>query len=951
MINLALKTEFSFKQCFGKISDIHKFTNGEKSIGIADINSTFGHIKLEKIAKENGLKPIYGVRLNVVPDIHLKTRGIFGPEYIFIAKNDDGLVELYDLVKIAWDNFYYRPMLPMSEMLDVTENMFVISHNPLTEERLDYIALSPKTPRCVIGIAPLVFINDNSYQNAWDKDSYQLLAGARKHGDGFRYMFNNQTYPMHIMKQDELCVLFRHLKQTELLHAVENTEVIAQACDAKIQSAPMTRYHSKFDLAKMCRMGAIKLKVDLTGEYGKRLDRELGLIEEKDFSDYFAIVAEMTRKAKFKMLVGPGRGSSAGSLVCYLLEITTVDPIEHGLIFERFIDINRPDLPDIDIDFPDDKRQIVIKDLFKTYGEENVYHISNINTLGSKSALDTFGMALSIPKYKIEQVKDSIVDRSGGDARKAVAITDTLDTTEVGKEFLAEYPKMELVKGAEGHATHVGKHAAGVIVCNSDLTNYCGVNSREGSIMLDKHGAEDKNLLKIDCLGLRTLTILQQAATMIGEGNSLYYKLPIDDAPTFKLLQEMRISGIFQFEGQAMQALCKQMKVDSFNDIVAITALARPGPLHSGAANTYVKRRNGDEPIEYVSDHPAYVDATSDTMGVIVYQEQLMTICRKFGNMTWPDVSAIRKAASKSMGKEFFNKYRKKFVDGASENGIDEKSSTEVWENMLTFGSWGMNKSHSVSYGYISYWCAYMKAHHPLEFTVATLNNARTESSAIKILRDSTENDGLEYCPVDPDESGINWTISGDGKMLGGLVNIHGIAEKKAKEIIKKRNEGGAFTPSIMAKLLSPETPYDTLYPTRDLWGSLYSDPTRFGLGSAPSYIGDIETEEDETFTIIGKVIGKDLRDLNEYNEVVKRNGKILTENSVFLRLIIEDDTDQILCKINRFDFDKLKGQELSEVLITDKSWVIIKGKISKGWRILNIDAIFNLEELDMSND
>lgn len=951
MINLALKTEYSFKNTYGKISDIHKFTEGHQHIGIADLNGTFGHIKLEKICKENGLNPIYGVRLQVIPNKKLKTRGCYGPWYIFIAKNNDGLVELNSLVKKAWDNFYYKPMLPMTEMLSCSNNLFVICDNPLTVDRIDFLALTPKTPQCVIGLVDSVFINDNTYPNAWDKETYQLLMGARKHGDGFRFMFNDQTYPMHILREVEFRALYREkLTSTEIECAVENTKYIAAQCDAKLQSAPMVRYHSGFNIRQKCKEGALKLKLKLTKEYKSRLDRELELIEAKDYSDYFMIVAEMIQKAKKKMLVGPARGSSAGSLVCYLLGITTVDPIEHGLIFERFIDITRMDLPDIDVDFPEDKRESVIKDLFKTYGKDNVYHISNINKLKARSALDAFGMALSVPKFKVEQLKDSIVDRSGGDARAAIALSDTLEQTDIGKEFCDEYPAINLVKPVEGHATHVGKHAAGIIVCNDELTKYCGVNTRENSIMYDKKDAEAKNLLKIDCLGLRTLTILSQAAEIIGKKDSFYYSLPTDDEKAYDIFKEMRLSGVFQFEGQAMQMMAKQMQIENFNDVVAITALARPGPLHSGAANIYAKRRNGDEPIEYISDHESYVKNTKETMGVIVYQEQLMQICKDVGMMDWEDVTAIRKAASKSLGKEFFNKYKDKFISGATKNGISESVSEEMWENMLTFGSWGMNKSHSVSYGYISYWCAYMKAHHPLAFAVATLNNAKSVDSAIKILRDATVHDGLEYVPVDPDESLVNWSISSDGKMLGGLTNIDGIGEKKALEIIHKRENNINFTPAVLKKLMDPKTPYDVLYPTEHHWGGLYKDPIKYGLSAPPTFINDITADEDSTYVIIGKVIVKDLRDLNEYNEVVKRGGKILKDNHLFLRIVLEDDTGQILCKINRFDFDRMQGQYYSEKLVVDESWLILKGKVSKGWRIFNIESIFDLSELDMEN-
>jgi len=281
-----------------------------------------------------------------------------------------------------------------------------------------------------------------------------------------------------------------------------------------------------------------------------------------------------------------------------------------------------------------------------------------------------------------------------------------------------------------------------------------------------------------------------------------------------------------------MRMLCHQMGIRDFNDIVALTALSRPGPLNSGAANTYVKRRIGEAPLEYICQHPNYIKHTKDTQGVIVYQEQLMKLCRECGNMSWEDVSEIRRAASKTMGEEFLEKYRKPFLKGAiEENNIKEEEAVAMWEAMMTFGAWGMNLSHSVSYGYISYWCAYMKAYHPLEFSVAILNNSKDDASSIKFLRDVTEQDGIEYCPVDPDKSMAKWTIK-DGKLLGGLTNIPGIADKKANEIIKKRKEGTLPTMGMVSKLLNPKTIFDTLYPCQDMWGEYYTDPMKFGIES-----------------------------------------------------------------------------------------------------------------------
>lgn len=944
IVDIALRTEYSFRQTYGKIEDVVA-TAQTKFIGVADINNTFAHVLLEKECKKKGIKPIFGVRLEVLGDDKLKVRGASGPIYTFIARNIDGLFEINKLTTQAWENFYYKPMIFWSDLQDLSKDVIVISD--YVEDaglRLDYVSLSPSTPKFMLDHpsyfrAPKVYINNNFFISPDDRKIYQLMAGATKRGDEYHYKFDTKRAFQHILTSDEF---YRIYKNEE---AIENTYVIAEQCEVVLPKAKMVKYKGSKNIITECKINARKKKIDIIneGEYKDRFDREIDLIIKKEYTDYFMIVSDMIQKAKKTMLVGPSRGSSAGSLVCYLLGITEIDPIKFGLIFERFIDINRHDLPDIDIDFPDDGRESVIKDTFKTYGKENVCHISNINKFAAKSALDEVGIALRIPRYEMDILKDSIVDRSGGDARAKMAVSDTLMTTDVGKDMLYKYPSLRYAEKVQNHATHAGKHAAGIIVCNDDLCKYGGINSREGSIMMDKKGAEYLNLLKIDALGLRTLSILQECAKLIGMDYKEYYNLPLDNPKAYTIFHKMRLNGIFQFEGGAMRMLCESMGVEEFNDIVVITALARPGPLHSGGANSFVERRTGRQETVYISDNPLFVENTKETYGVIVYQEQLMSICRELGKMSWPDVSAIRQAASKTLGKEYFDKYRSKFMEGALENGLLEKEATDVWENMMTFGSWGMNKSHTVSYGYISYWCAYMKANFPLEFTVANLRHSKSEDATLKILRDAFENEGIEYIPVDPDESELDWSVK-DGKLVGGLININGVGEKKALEIIQCREGKKKWTPSIVRSLMDPKTPYDVLYPCKHLWGDVYENPREYGLAFPPSLINDVKNPG--TYVVIGKIKKKDLRDLNEYNELMKRGGKRYETDNKSLKLMIEDDTGQIHCSISRKSFDKLNGQTLSETLVEDESWVILRGKLSEGWRVLMIEHIFDLKNL-----
>ena len=946
MISIGVRTEYSFnKLTYGYMEKAHEFC--PEGFCVADIHSSYGHHHLQKLSIEKDVPYLFGVRFQVVLDIELREKKtkLPGAEHILIAKNQNGLQELYELIRTAYKNFYYTPMLGVDTLNEVSDNIIVVSHNPFDEERVDFVGLTFMTPKVwrQNRSIPKVAIQDNLYFHVDDKETYQLFAGGRKDKDSYLHFFDTSTYPRHILTEDEWLSYFRDEE------AINNTYAIVDMCEEfTIPKAPMVRFKAKAggDIETLCMKGALKLDLDISEpEYEERLLYELDLIAQKDYVDYFLVVADIISKAKETMLVGPSRGSSAGSLVCYLLGITTIDPIEHGLIFERFIDVNRQDLPDIDIDFPDVKRSSIIKYTTKKYGEENVGTIGTISRLKPKSAIGEFAKELGIPPWETDVIKNSMIQRSSGDARSGLTIRDTFETTELGKEFIQRYPMMMIVGNVQDHARHIGKHAAGVVVCNEPLSRYAGINAREGTIMLDKKDAEALSLLKIDFLGLRTLSVLEETAKLAGFDFHEFYEMPLDDKKVFKIFQQNRLCGIFQFEGHAVKGLTKdQKKIDHFNDITALTSLGRPGPLHSGAAIKFIKRRNGDEEVSYTCDHEIFVDITKDTFGLIVYQEQVMFICRRLGKMDWADVSAIRNAMAKSKGEEFFNKYRDKFVEGALEHGITEKLAIKTWNECMTFGSWGFNKSHAVAYGMISYWTAWCKVYHPKEFAVANLIHSKSEDSSLKLLREFVRDEGFEYIPVDPDESDIDWKVSEDGKILGGLMNIKGIALQKARDAIKCRNGEKEWTPALFEKLMRPETPFDELFPCYARWSDFYENPAEYGLKKVTE-IQDIDKKGNYTF--IGLVTIKDLRDLNDYNEIMKRGGEVYKDNTQFLKLFVEDDTDSIQCRIGRFKFDELNGKQVSEEILQGKSWVIINGFCNGEFRLISINSIGILEESD----
>lgn len=939
MINLALRTEYSFKQCVGFVSDLPKTReNPLDSVGIADENNTYGHLKHQKHCKEAGIKAIYGVRLMVVDSIPEKTK-VWGPRYIFIAKNQAGLIEINRLVTIAYSRFYYHPMITQSDLQTVTQNVVVIANCfSLSKfdlfcniDRIDFLGLDHETPLHMLKCSlPRVALNLNWYTNAEDKSLYELHAGSIK--------AEGQTFPQHILSENEWLSIWNDED------AITNARYIDSICEPiEIQKAEMVRYEGNISLHNLCIAGARKRKINLDKHnpvYYNRYIQEMDLIKEKDFEDYFLIVATMIQEAKQKMLVGPSRGSSAGSLVCYLAGITEIDPIKFDLLFERFIDVNRDDLPDIDIDFPDTKRKQVIKSLVKQYGSDHVSHIATISTMKPRSAIRNFAIGLGVPEYETDEVKGVIVKGFVGDSRADLRLTDTFEGTEQGVEFIKKYPEMTIASQIEGHSSHAGVHAAGIIVSNLPLINFGGVNTRDDVLMMDKKDAEEIGLLKIDCLGLRTLSILESVAKQIGMNFIDYYDLPLDDTKTFELLNSNRLTGIFQFQGKALQSLSRKMGIRNFDDIAAISALARPGPMASGGANQFVSRRIGEKPVEYMSQDSSFVSNTEITYGVIVYQEQLMKILREYGDMSWEDCSELRRAMSKSYGSEYFAGYRDKFIMGATGQGMESNEAAEVWEHLITFGGYGFNKSHAYSYGLISYWTAWAKANHPIEFAVANLNHTKDENESVRLLRDLVRFDGIEFIAFDPDQSIENWSVNKDGLLLGGLISLAGIGKKKAQQILKCRAGNAKWTPGLSNIMLHPITVFDPLFPCNHYWGPLFKTPQLWGLEKAPVTIETIDDTGEYLF--IGKLTELELKNLNDPASIARRNGNILTDNTMSLNLTVEDDTENFVVSIGRFDYSRL-GRNILEMDIGQ--WFLIKGIIKPNFHRLMVTEILNLNQ------
>lgn len=925
---LNYKTEFTTRAVYAHLEKVvEKAASMADYAGIADRCNTYGHVRWSKACRKHGVKPIFGVQLPVTEELDSKERGFIMNWMTFIAKNNEGLRELYSLVDIAYKQFFWLPRISYMQMIKASRNLYILSgtnpiDSPDVHSRVEWECLINDIP-FPHGVATI----ENTYIDLADQAAYEAFA------DEFK--LERSLGIMHIP------TIAEWLSVQGSLAPLDYASGIAKQCNVTLPQAPMVEYFPKDKDAKpsyiehLCSIEMITRGFEGKDEYEKRMARELKVINEKNFQDYFLVVADLVAYAKTKMLVGPARGSSAGSLVCYLLGITEVDPIKYGLYFERFIDLNRPDLPDIDIDFPDDKRHLVLNYLSKKYGKDNVIQLANIGRFKPKSALNRVAKSLLIPLEDIEEVKGT-----------ASNLKDAFENSDTGKALIEKYPSLAVAAKLENHTDYIGKHAAAVLVCNEPVSNYCGINSRpkqDRVAMIDKRDAETLNLLKIDLLGLRTLSILAEVCDTIGKSYLWIYDLPLDDPETYEIFSQKRFSGVFQFEGDSVKSLAKKMPVENIEDISALSALGRPGPLSSGASWDYVNARAGRKSIEWISENPLVKEATKETFGVIVYQEQVMRICREVGDFSWAETGAIRKAIAKSKGDEI-DKFKKGFVLGAIKNGLEKLEAYHIWEQIKTFGGYAFNKSHSVSYGLISYYCAYMKAHHPLEFVKACLNHAKDDNSAVRILRDAVETEGIKYRHIDLENSRQKWETkrwAEEAFLCGGFTSIKGIGPANANKIVKLREEGKPFPPGIQKHLDADISPFKYLYPARDIYGDYYTEHEKFKISEAPITIKELK-ESSGQFNFIGKLTELSVRDENEAQFVVKRNGRYLDGQTAYLLFTLEDDTESIRCKIKSADYPRL-GSEVAENGKVDEDWYVVHGEKVKDWNIVFVKNIMRI--------
>ncbi|MEN3027665.1 MAG: DNA polymerase III subunit alpha [Aquificaceae bacterium] len=569
-------------------------------------------------------------------------------------------------------------------------------------------------------------------------------------------------------------------------------------------------------------------------EYKDRLFYELEVVSRMGFDGYFLIVQDFINWAKSQNIpVGPGRGSAAGSLLAFALGITDVDPIRHGLLFERFLNPDRISMPDIDVDFCMENRDRVIEYVKEKYHPENVAQIITYNVMKAKQTLRDVARALGIP-YQTADMLAKLIPQ--GDVQGTWLSLEEMFLTPL-EELLKKYGRhrtdieenanrfrklcqenpelrrlVEIALRLEGLTRHTSLHAAGVVIAPRPLEELLPLYyDKEGAVatQFDMVRLEEIGLIKMDFLGLKTLTELQKARELIKERQGIdlnYLNLPLDDPQVYELLKTGNTTGVFQLESSGMKKLLMRLQPDSFEDIVAVLALYRPGPLKSGLVDSYINRKHGRERVEY--PFPELEPVLKETYGVWVYQEQIIKASQILAGFTPGEADTLRKAIGKKKA-DLMAQMREKFVRGAVERGYDEKKISELWEDIEKFASYSFNKSHSVAYGYLSYWTAYLKAHYPEEFFCVKLSTEKNDKKFINLLKDA-RSEGFKLLPPDINRSDVDFRIEDIKTIRFGLARIKGVGEETAKHIVESRkrfwNSIGDFVRGVDGKKVNKKT-------------------------------------------------------------------------------------------------------------------------------------------------
>ena len=699
--------------------------------------------------------------------------------------------------------------------LDVFQEDFYIElvrHGLESEEHLNEVLLTFAEKYDV----KVVAANDVFYLDKEDADAHDILLcvkeGEKKStpvgkGRGYRFGFPNNEF--YFKSQEEMKKLFADIPEAVnnlqgLVDKVEtyelersvllpNFDIPEKFVDAKDQEDGGKRGENAY-LRHLTYEGAKKRYPELTTEIKERLDFELATIENTGYPGYFLIVQDFTNKAKeMGVSVGPGRGSAAGSAVAYCIGITNVDPIAYDLLFERFLNPDRISLPDIDIDFDDEGRDKVIDYVIQKYGKNQVAQIITYGTMAPKSAIRDAGRVLELPLPDTDAIAKLVPEKPGTSFKRAFDEVPELNTIKKGENLEADVLRQAEV--LEGSLRNTGIHACGVIITPDDLTKFVPVATAKDTDMqvtqYDNSVVESAGLLKMDFLGLKNLTIIKTALKNIQKrlGTEIDIDtIPLDDEKTYALFQDGLTNGVFQFESPGMQKNLKALKPDRFEDLIAMNALYRPGPMEY--IPNFVKRKHGEEEISY--DLPEMEEYLAETYGITVYQEQVMLLSQKLAGFTKGQADTLRKGMGKKK-KEVIDELKPLFFNGCSNNGFDEKVVEKIWTDWQAFASYAFNKSHSTCYAYIAYQTAYLKANYPAEYMAAVLTHNQSSIDKVTFFMEECRSLNLKVLGPHLNESGVDFEVNKQGEVRFGLGAIKGSGEAAVESVIEERSHHGPF--------------------------------------------------------------------------------------------------------------------------------------------------------------
>ena len=851
-VHLHVHTDYSLLDGACEIGELTSEAARQKmpAVAVTDHGNLFAAANFFQQALTHGVKPIIGCEVYVAPDSH-KNRGADAERsnhLVLLCENEEGYRNLIRLVSTGFlDGFYYKPridhellsknsrgLIALSACLrgEVTEHVLENRHeqarasayrlqeifgkgNFFLEVQDQGLEVDKRVNEGVVRVAretgiPLVATNDCHYLTRADAKAQEVLLciqTGKTMSEPNRMRFATDQF--YFKTAQEMAQVFR-----ELPDAVSRTMAIAERCHVKIERVQNpfpdfqvpegTTTDSYFErvvregfaervpqLERISKEGKLRHSV---AEYEERLTNEIAMIKKMKFSGYFLIVWDFIRYARAQGVpVGPGRGSAAGSLVSYALRITDVDPLQYDLLFERFLNPERISMPDIDIDFCMRRRGEVIDYVRQKYGEQNVAQIITFGTMAAKAALKDVGRAMDMPYGEVDRLAKLVPNQLNISLEDALSGASPLAAQRDKDERVKEL--IEVALRLEGLARHASTHAAGVVISPRPLVEIVPLyrsTRDEITTQYDMNALERIGLLKMDFLGLTTLTVLVDAVELIKQNRSVDVKLselPLDDAQAFAIFGKADTSGIFQFESHGMREILRRYQPTRLEDLTALNALYRPGPIQGGMIDDFIARKHGKKKVVY--DLPALEEILSETYGVILYQEQVMQIANRLAGFSLGEADILRRAMGKKKREEMAAQ-REKFLAGCAVRKVPVKKAEKIFDLMAEFAGYGFNKSHSCAYALLAYETAYLKAHFPVEFMAALLTaEVGSTEKVVKYIHES-RGMGIRVLPPDVQESSLYFTPVGEDIRFG-LAAIKNVGENTAKAVCEARASGGRF--------------------------------------------------------------------------------------------------------------------------------------------------------------